>query len=169
MPLLLARIDDRLIHGQVAFGWGGALHPSLYLVVSDALRADALRAEVCLCGVPEEARGRVVSVAEALTPPVLAEIESERTLLLMPGTEEPVRLLDGGFPLTELNVGGLHHAPGKREVLPYVFLDEADRERLRAVAARGVRVAARDLPSNPSHRIESWIDATGTASSDTER
>jgi mannose/fructose/N-acetylgalactosamine-specific phosphotransferase system component IIB len=169
VPLLLARIDDRLIHGQVAFGWGGALHPGLYLVVSDALRADALRAEVCLCGVPDEARGRVVSVAEAMTPPVLAEIESERTLLLMPGTEEAVRLLDGGFPLTELNVGGLHHAPGKREVLPYVFLDEADRDRLRSVAARGVRVAARDLPSNPSHPVKSWIDAAGAASSDTER
>jgi mannose/fructose/N-acetylgalactosamine-specific phosphotransferase system component IIB len=169
VPLLLARIDDRLIHGQVAFGWGGALHPSLYLVVSDALRADALRAEVCLCGVPEEARGRVVSVAEALTPTVLAEIESERTLLVMPGTEEAVRLLDGGFPLTELNVGGLHHAPGKREVLPYVFLDEVDRERLRSIAARGVRVAARDLPSNSSHPMQSWIDAAGAASSDTER
>jgi mannose/fructose/N-acetylgalactosamine-specific phosphotransferase system component IIB len=165
VPLLLARIDDRLIHGQVAFGWGGALHPSLYLVVSDALRADALRAEVCLCGVPEEARGRVVSVAEALTPTVLAEIESERTLLVMPGTEEAVRLLDGGFPLTELNIGGLHHAPGKREVLPYVFLDQVDRERLRSMAARGVRVAARDLPSNPSHPMESWIDGTDSRGS----
>jgi mannose/fructose/N-acetylgalactosamine-specific phosphotransferase system component IIB len=169
VPLLLARIDDRLIHGQVAYGWGRSLQPSLYLVVSDALRADALRAEVCLCGVPDDARGRVVSVAEALTPAVLAEIESERTLLLMSGTEDAVRLLEGGFPLTELNVGGLHHAPGKREVLPYVFLDETDRGRLRAVAARGVRVAARDLPSNPSHPIESWIDSAGSASSDTER
>ncbi|HET9940382.1 MAG TPA: PTS sugar transporter subunit IIB [Candidatus Eisenbacteria bacterium] len=164
MPLLLARIDDRLIHGQVAYGWGRALKPTFYLVVSDALRADALRAEVCLCGVPDDARGRVVSVAEALTPSVQSEIESERTILLMPGTDEAVRLLEGGFPLTELNVGGLHHAPGKREVLPYVFLDDADKERLRAVLGRGVRVAARDLPANPSHPIESWLDAPSRGS-----
>lgn len=166
MPLLLARIDDRLIHGQVAYGWGRALKPTFYLVVSDALRADAMRAEVCLCGVPDDARGRVVSVAEALTSSVRGEIESERTILLMPGTEEAMRLLEGGFPMTELNVGGLHHAPGKREVLPYVFLDDADKERLQAIAARGVSVAARDLPTNPRHPIESW---PGADSTDAER
>lgn len=158
MPLLLARIDDRLIHGQVAYGWGRALKPSLYLVVSDALSADRMRAEVCLCGVPDDARGRVVSVEEALTSPVKAEVEKERTILLMPGTDEALRLLEGGFPMAELNVGGLHHAPGKREVLPYVFLDDADRDRLRAIAARGVSVAARDLPANASHPIETWLD-----------
>lgn len=166
MPLLLARIDDRLIHGQVAYGWGRALKPSFYLVVSDALSADTMRAEVCLCGVPDDARGRVVSVAEALTPSLQAEIDMERTILLVPGTDEALRLLEGGFPMTELNVGGLHHAAGKREILPYVFLDDADRERLRAIVARGVRVAARDLPANPSHPIESWLDAE---SKDTER
>ena len=164
MPIVLARIDDRLIHGQVAYGWGRALKPTFYLVVSDALRKDAIRSEVCRCGVPDDARGRVVSVAEALSGAIRAEIESERTLLLMPGTDEALRLLDGGFPLTELNVGGLHHAPGKREALPYVFLDDADRERLRTIAARGVSVAARDLPANASHPIESWIGAADAAS-----
>lgn len=169
MPLLLARIDDRLIHGQVAYGWGRALKPSFYLVVSDALAADRMRAEVCLCGVPDDARGRVVSVAEALTPSVRDEIERERTILLMPGTDEALRLLEGGFPLTELNVGGLHHAAGKHEVLPYVFLDDADRDRLRAIAGRGVTVAARDLPANASHPIESWLGAAGGESRDAGR
>lgn len=169
MPLLLARIDDRLIHGQVAYGWGRALQPSFYLVVSDALRADPMRAEVCLCGVPDDARGRVVSVAEALTSAVQGEIDRERTILLMPGTDEALRLLEGGFPMAELNVGGLHHAPGKREVLPYVFLDDADRDRLRAIAARGVSVAARDLPANASHPVESWVDETGSESRDAGR
>jgi len=154
VPLLLARIDDRLIHGQVAFGWGRALQPTLFLVVSDTVRSDTDRSELCLIGVPEEARGRVLSVAEALEPALLPEIERERTLLVMPGTSEAERLVTGGFPIQELNVGGLHHAPGKTQVLSYVFLDSEDRARLLAIAARGVRVSAQDLPSNPVHPIE---------------
>ncbi len=157
MPLLLARIDDRLIHGQVAHGWGSALHPTLLAIVSDSLRVDPDRANLYLFAVPEGARGRVVSVAEALDPAFRDEVEAERTILLFAAPDDALRLLEGGFPLRELNLGGLHHAPGRREVLPYVYLDEIDRERLRAVQRRGVRVYAQDLPSNASHAIDTWV------------
>lgn len=153
MPLLLARIDDRLIHGQVAHGWGRVLRPTLFAIVSDSLRADPDRADLYLYAIPEGARGRVVSVAESLGLDFRAEVESERTIVLFPGTEEPLRLAEGGFALADLNIGGLHHAAGKVEVLPYVYLDDADRGRLRAIERLGVRVFAQDLPSNPSHML----------------
>ncbi|MGE5177294.1 MAG: PTS system mannose/fructose/N-acetylgalactosamine-transporter subunit IIB [Hyphomicrobiales bacterium] len=160
MPLLLARIDDRLIHGQVAFGWGRPLDATLFLVVSDALRADPASAELYLAAVPEPATGAVVSVAEACAPETRARVDRERTILLLPGTDEALRLHDGGFPLTDLNVGGIHHAPGRVPVLPYVFLDDADRARLLALARGGVRVAARDLPSNPEHPLARLLGGT---------
>jgi len=153
VPLLLARVDDRLIHGQVAHGWGAALKPTLFLVVSDALAADSASAELYLLAVPEGARGRFVSVREALLPETRSAVERERTLLLFPGLDEAVRLVEGGFPIASLNLGGLHHAPGREAVLPYVFLDEADKDRLRRLRALGVRIAARDLPSNPEHAL----------------
>jgi len=157
VPLLLARIDDRLIHGQVVHGWGGALHPTLIVIVSDALRSKPERADLYLFAVPDGARGRVVSVAEALAPGFAAQVAAERTLLILPGIEEALRLAEGGFDLGEINIGGLHHAPGKTEVLPYVFLDAADRDRLRALARSGATLYAQDLPSNARHSVEPWI------------
>ncbi len=157
MPLLLARIDDRLIHGQVAYGWGGALRPTWIAIVSDALRADPDRASLYLLAAPEGARAVVLSVAEALDPALHATLERERTILLFPGPEEALRLKEGGFPLEELNVGGLHHSDGKRPVLPYVYLDDADRGMLRRLAELGVRLVAQDLPTNPSQRLESLL------------
>ncbi len=157
MPLLLARIDDRLIHGQVVHGWGVPLRPTLIAIVSDALRAHPERAELFLFAVPEGARGRVLSVAEALDPNFSTEVAAERTVLLFPGIDEALLLHEGGFALNEVNLGGLHHAPGRSEVLPYVFLDAADRDRLRALRQRGVTVYAQDLPSNARHSVEPWI------------
>ena len=162
MPLLLARVDDRLVHGQVAHGWGAALRPTLYLIVSDGLGADPARAELFLLAVPEGARGRCVSVREALDPGTLAEIERERTLLLLPGTAEAVALREAGFPFDDLNLGGLHHAPGKAAVLPYIYLDDADRANLRRLAALGVRVSAQDLPANPVHDLERLLETAGS-------
>ncbi len=157
MPLLLARIDDRLVHGQVAYGWGSALKPTLFAIVSDELRADPERSELYLFGVPETARGRVLSLPEALGAEFRREVETERTIVLMPGTDEARRLVEGGFPIVELNLGGLHFAAGKREFLPYVFLDEADLRRLDEISGRGVKIVAQDLPSNPAHPIEALL------------
>lgn len=158
MPLLLARIDDRLIHGQVVYGWGRGLAATLFLVVSDALRADPARADLYLLAVPDGACGEVRSVAETLGEETRARIERERTILLFAGTDEPLRLREGGFPLTALNLGGLHFAPGREAVLPYLFLEDADRVRLRALERLGVRVAAQDLPSNPEHPLERLLN-----------
>lgn len=160
MPLLLARVDDRLVHGQVAHGWGRALRPTLFLVVSDALAADPARGDLYLLAVPDGATGRCLSVSEVLQPNTRAEIERERTILLFPGIEEPLRLVEGGFPLSELNLGGLHHAPGRHAVLPYLFLDEEDRGRARRLAAAGVHVTARDLPTNPEHALDELLSGS---------
>ena len=158
MPLLLARIDDRLIHGQVVHGWGSSLHPTWIAIVSDALRADPARAELYLFAAPEGTRAQALSVQETLLDSTRATIEAERSMLLFPGIEEPLRLKQGGFPLTELNVGGLHHAPGKHPLLPYVYLDSRDRDALRALAGLGVKLTAQDLPTNPAHRLEPMLE-----------
>jgi mannose/fructose/N-acetylgalactosamine-specific phosphotransferase system component IIB len=157
VALLLARVDDRLVHGQVAYGWGRTLRPTLFLVVSDELAADPARGDLYLLAVPDDASGGCVSVHEALEPEIRERIERERTVLLFPSLEEPLRLVLGGFPIPDLNVGGLHHAPGRRPVLPYVFLDDDDRARLRRLDALGVRITARDLPSNPEHPLRELL------------
>lgn len=158
MALLLARIDDRLIHGQVVHGWGSRLHPTWIGIVSDSLRADPARAELYLFAAPEDAKAAVLSVAEALGEETRRLVESQRAILLFPGAEEPLRLKQGGFPLEEVNVGGLHHAAGKHALLPYVYLDARDREQLRALAALGVRLTAQDLPTNPAHALAPLLE-----------
>jgi mannose/fructose/N-acetylgalactosamine-specific phosphotransferase system component IIB len=158
VPLLLARVDDRLIHGQVAHGWGRALRPTLMAIVSDALHARPDEGELYLLAAPEGCEACVVSVEEAAGPAFRTRVEGARTILLFPGTEEPLRLVEAGFPLPELNLGGLHTAPGKREVLPWVWLDEVDVARLRRLGALGTRIEARDLPTNPPRRLEGVLD-----------
>jgi PTS system mannose-specific IIB component/fructoselysine and glucoselysine-specific PTS system IIB component len=157
VPILLARVDDRLIHGQVVHGWGRPLRATLFALVSDELSADPERGELYLVAVPDEAQGRVLSVAEALGATFRAETERERTIVLFADVATARRAIEGGFPVAALNLGGLHHAPGKHEILPYVYLSAADRTDLRAIDARGVSVAAQDLPGNPTHGLASLV------------
>jgi len=158
VALLLARIDDRLIHGQVAYGWGVALHPTLIAIVSDLLAGDPDRAGLYFLALPEGVQGRAITVAAAASPEFQREVDAERTVLLFPGTDEALRFREAGGALPALNLGGLHHAAGKTETLPYVFLDDADRARLRRLEMLGVRVTARDLPANREHALSEFLD-----------
>jgi PTS system mannose-specific IIB component/fructoselysine and glucoselysine-specific PTS system IIB component len=60
-----------------------------------------------------------------------------------------MRRLGAGGALAgrEVNLGGIHHAPGRDRVLPYVFLDAGERDHIRALVAEGAHVVARDLPT----------------------
>jgi mannose/fructose/N-acetylgalactosamine-specific phosphotransferase system component IIB len=160
VPLLLARIDDRLIHGQVAHGWARPLGATFLAIVSDALRADPADAALYLLAAPDGTEARVVSVEEALRPEFRIQVDANRSLLLFPGPDEALRVAAGGFPLSEVNVGGLHFAPGRRELLPYVYLDEADAERLRRLASLGVKLVARDLPGNRAYDLVALLGGT---------
>ena len=140
-------------------GWGRPLQATLFAIVSDELRADPERSELYLFAVPEGAQGRAISVAEALEPPFRDAAEAARTILLFPDIATARRLAEGGFPLSALNLGGLHHATGKHAVLPFVYLDAKDRADIRALEARGVRVTAQDLPPNPAHEAASFLGA----------
>ncbi len=150
MPIALLRVDERLIHGQVTVGWGGRLHPTRYVVVDDRIRESSWEQDLHRLGAPLEASTEFASVAEARDRLQEWEGSSEVTVLLTRDLETMLDLARGGLLRGRgVNLGGIHHSPGRRKVLPYLFLDAADEERITALLAEGVEVTARDLPGSP--------------------
>jgi len=151
LPIVLYRVDERLIHGQVVIGWGHQLRPRRYIVVDDELteseweqdlyRLGAEDAEVLFLSV-DDARGRLGAWRE----------DPARSILLTRDTATMRRLAEGGTMEGEaVNLGGLRHGPGRVEVLTYLHLSQEDLQDLKAIAAAGVEVTARDLPD--THRV----------------
>jgi len=76
----------------------------------------------------------------------------ERTIVLTRDVATMSRLAEGGALAGEpVNLGGLHHGPGRRELLPYLFVSDAERDELMRLASSGAEVSARDLPD--AHRV----------------
>jgi D-glucosaminate PTS system EIIB component len=158
VPILLYRVDERLIHGQVVVAWGAVLHPDRIAVVDDDLAASEWEQELYVMGLPEGLETVFVTVAAARQ--ALAEWRGSplRSILLTRDVGTMWRLAEGGTLAGEtVNIGGIHHAPGRRAVLPYVFLSPEERDELRLLAGTGVRICARDLPAAREVPLEQLV------------
>jgi PTS system mannose-specific IIB component/fructoselysine and glucoselysine-specific PTS system IIB component len=148
MAIVLFRVDERLIHGQVVVGWGTVLHPDVFVVVDDELAESGWEQELYCLGLPPQMEARFVSVAQAREQLPAWQTGWPRILVLTRNVHTMRRLFEGAaLPGVEVNIGGLHFAPGRRAVLPYVYLSDEERDDAEALAAGGVSVSARDLPT----------------------
>jgi len=149
MPVVLYRIDERLIHGQVVMGWGPELRPEHYVVADDELAASEWEQDLYRLGLPEAATAEFLSVADAEARIEALESDSRVTIVLTRTISAMAGLAAGGaLRGREVNVGGVHHAPGRTERLPYVFLSTEDEVSLKSLEDSGVVVSARDLPGS---------------------
>jgi mannose/fructose/N-acetylgalactosamine-specific phosphotransferase system component IIB len=148
MPICWARVDDRLIHGQVVVAWRSYLRFDAIAVVDDAVAGDPYLRDVLCMAAPADLDVGVYTTKEAVD--VLTAPVSSRVLLLFTRPETALALVEAGVALPHLNVGNLAASPGSRRVLGSISLSSAHADALDALAARGVRITFQATPDDPA-------------------
>lgn len=158
MTVLLFRVDERLIHGQVVVGWGRTTGARRIVVVDDELSREQLEQEIYRTGLPDSLEAEFWDERSAVARlPALMEAD-DRAIVLTADLETMWRLAVEGVPIAEVNVGGIHARDDRRRILPYVCLTPAEASRVRDLEAAGVRVTARDVPgATPVRLVESGV------------
>lgn len=158
MSVVLFRIDERLIHGQVVVGWGSRLHPDRIVVVDDELADSPWEQELYAMGVPTGMDARFTGVDEAVDHLPGWKAGVERVVILTRDIATMNRIATSGLLRgEEVNVGGIHHGPGRSRVLRYVFLSPGERQDLRELADHGIRVVARDVPGAKGVELDDLV------------
>ncbi|MCI0433496.1 MAG: PTS sugar transporter subunit IIB [Gemmatimonadetes bacterium] len=157
MPIRLIRVDERLIHGQVAIGWGSQLHPDRIIVIDDALSEATWEQELYALGLPPDVSASFVSVATAVRDFDEWQSGRDRVFVLTRDIATMARLAEAGALAGQhINIGGLHDGAGRRQVLPYVFLNDAEQAALERLLDLGIDASAQDLPGTrrvPAQRL----------------
>lgn len=145
MTLLLYRVDDRLIHGQVVVGWGQPLDIGFIVLVDDAVATSDWEQELYRMGVPPNMAVYFHTVADVVDALPKYRADARKGILLT-GNVETMHRIAEQTPIEAVNVGGLHARAGRVQRLRYVFLSPDEEQELRDLAAHGVRVTAQDVP-----------------------
>ena len=146
MPIALYRIDDRLIHGQVVVGWGQPLDLRFIVLVDDDVASSEWEQELYRMGVPPEMEVHFCDVASAGSALHKYSMDTRIGIVLVGDIGTMQRLITDNPTIKTVNVGGVHHSPGRTPRLRYVFLTPEEENGLRAIAAKGVEVTAQDVP-----------------------
>ncbi|EOL8999876.1 PTS mannose transporter subunit IIAB [Cronobacter sakazakii] len=157
MVIGLARIDDRLIHGQVATRWTKETNVSRIIVVSDEVAADNVRKTLLTQVAPPGVTAHVVDVAKMIRVYNNPKYAGERVMLLFTNPTDVERIVEGGVKITSVNIGGMAYRQGKTQVNNAVSVDEKDIEAFKKLNARGVELEVRKVSNDPRLKMMDLI------------
>lgn len=153
MNISLLRIDDRLIHGQVATSWAKAVKCEAIFAISDEVANDTLRSELLLQIVPPGLKGYVIPVEKAIKVYHNPKYTGKNILWLVTKPADVVRLIEGGVKINSVNVGGMTYKDGNKMLSDAVTVGKADIEAFHKLLDLGVDLTMQKVASNPKVEI----------------
>ena len=148
MKIVLARIDDRLIHGQVATVWAKVTSCERIIVCDDDVAADTIRATLLKQVAPPGIRSSVVSVDKAIRVYNNPKYENDKCLLLFTNPTSVLRMVEGGVDIKSVNVGGMSFKEGKRQITNAVSVDDKDVESFKKLSEKGIEIEFRKVDTD---------------------
>ncbi len=148
MSFGLWRIDDRLIHGQVATRWTKETGVTRIIVVNDNVVKDKTRATMLKQAVPPGVTAHVVSVDKMMRVYNNPEYAGDKVMLLFTNPTDALELVRRGVPIKSINIGGMAYKEGRVMLDMSVSVDEKDIEAFKELDSRGIELEVRKVASD---------------------
>lgn len=147
--ILLGRIDNRLVHGQVGAVWTRHLGANLVLVADDKVAEDSLQQSLMRMVASAAGNVQIRFFSLEKTKEIIWKASPAQKIFLVTRTPQEMRvLIDGNVPIRQVNVGNMHASDGKKQLTGAVFVSPEDEEDLNSIVRAGVRVYLQAVPGS---------------------
>lgn len=154
MKIKLARIDDRLIHGQVSTVWVKEAGANRIIVISDEVDSDEIRKTLVKQAAPPGVKVNVLCVEKAVKVFNNPKYENEEVFYLFTNPQEVVKVIEKGIPIKKINIGGMQYRPGKTQITKAVSVDENDIESFEILKKLNCELDYRVVATDPKIDFE---------------
>lgn len=148
MKIVLTRIDDRLIHGQVATIWAKETKCNRIIVVSDEVANDNLRKTLLVQVAPPGVKANVITIEKMIEIYKNPKYDSFKALLLFTNPTDVLRVVEGGVGIESVNIGGMSFKEGKKQITSAVSVDDKDIESFKKLNEKGIELEIRKVSSD---------------------
>lgn len=158
LRVAFARIDSRLVHGQVASAWTKEVRPDRIIVVSDRVSKDELRKKLLKQAAPSGVPVNIVPIKKMVEVLNDTRFGGQKIFFLFENPQEAAIAIESGLPIKKLNVGGMVHSEGKTLISKAIAVDHEDIVAFNHLKELGVELEVRQLPSNSKENIFKLIE-----------
>ncbi len=159
---VLARIDTRLLHGQVATAWTKTTQPNRIIVCSDGVASDKLRKSMITEAAPPGVKANVVPIKKIIEVAKDTRFGNTKAMLLFETPQDALAAIKGGVEIKKLNVGSMAHSKGKVAVNKVLSLDAKDIETFEELKKLGVEFDVRKVPADSPESMETILNKART-------
>lgn len=159
MKLVLTRIDNRLIHGQVLETWVPFVKANCIVVANDEIAGNPLKKMMMQVSVPSQMRVEIGTVADSVALLKSSELDHCRVLLLFGTTSDAVSAYHLGLDYARLNLGNLQADKGKARLSCTLFLNPTDLDDLELLDQAGIKITSRCIPADSERSWRKLITA----------
>lgn len=153
MNITLARIDDRLIHGQVTTVWSKVANAQRIIICNDDVYNDDVRRTLLRQAAPPGMKVNVVNIEKAVAVYHNPHYQDETVFYLFTNPQDVLTMVQQGVKIATLNIGGMAWRPGKKQLTKAVSLDATDINAFQQLDTLGVKLDLRVVASDPSVNI----------------
>lgn len=153
LKINLARVDTRLLHGQVATAWTPASKADRIIVASDEVAQDDLRKQLIKQAAPGGVKANVVPISKLIEASKDPRFGNTHALILFQTPQDALRAVEGGVEINELNVGSMAHSTGKTMVNNVLSMDKEDVSTFEKLRDLGVTFDVRKVPNDSKKNL----------------
>ncbi|KES17599.1 PTS N-acetylgalactosamine transporter subunit IIB [Gilliamella apicola] len=155
--ILMTRIDNRLVHGQVGVTWVNALGANLLLVANDNAAQDPVQQNLMDMVIAEGIQTRYFTLQKTID--IIGKAAERQKIFIVCKTPQDVlTLVKGGVPIKFVNVGNMHFSEGKKQIHKTVSVDKEDIVAFKELERLGVTCEIRRVPDEAGEKIIDLID-----------
>lgn len=156
MKLVLTRIDNRLIHGQVATAWAQHSGANLLVVPNDKISTDTTRQNLMNMATPAGVESRFFTIEKTVS--ILHKAADRQIIALIVETpQDALKLVEGGLPIKTINIGNMHMSEGKKQISKSVCVDEDDIKTFKRLKELGIKLEIQRVPTESKEDIMALI------------
>ncbi|PPI86765.1 PTS mannose transporter subunit IIAB [Candidatus Pantoea edessiphila] len=149
MKIILVRIDDRLIHGQITTKWTKETNVQRIIVVNDVISRDNVRKILLKQSTPPGITAHIISVDKMVRVWNNPKYGQDRVMLLFTNPTDILRVVEQGVKIKTVNIGGMAFKQGKIQISKAVSIDKTDVIAFRKLHKLNIELEVRKISNDP--------------------